>query len=865
MRPTIPLRRTFSFALFAALLAASPARAAFVDTGFDVPLLNPTASAWGDFDRDGDLDFVLTGQDGTPPYTLRAFVFRNDAGAFTDAGAGLTGLANAAAAWGDYDNDGDLDLLMCGNSSSLGDVPTTRLYRNDGGAFTSLGAAGLPEVRSGSVAFGDYDRDGDLDVLITGYRTVPSSSLVGAIYRNDGGVFTDAGAGLPPLFYSSAAFGDYDADGDLDLAIQGTNSSVNLTRIYRNDGGTFTNIAAPLVGQEVGDVAWVDFDGDGDLDLSSTGFDGAVEGTRLYRNNGGFTSVATGLPGASRGAAWGDFDNDGDPDLALTGIGTTPSLSRIYRNDGGGAFADIAAGIAGTRACTPAWADFDGDGDLDLLIAGGDGTGVRKLYRNTGASVNHPPQPPSTLIATECVDGELKLRWGVGSDLETAGPGLTYNLRVGTTWGGNEIVSCPADPASGQAQLAQPGNVGHATSVTLALPPGTYYWTVQTVDGAFLGSDFAPVHVVQAPSVDGAWNAAEGPPSVTQSLQTGFGDASLGLPDFANGSELDGAYARLDDCALHLFLPGNLESNFNKLELFFDTLPGGQNQLRGDNANVDFDGLNRMGDDGSGNGLRFDPAFEPDFYVTLSGGDAGGDYTLFASWAELLSAGGGLGRYLGSTTPPSNGALAGGDNPDGILATIDNSNTAGVTAGTGGASGSGVTTGVELVIPLASLGNPTGCFEVCAFVNGSGHDFVSNQVLAPLVAPQGNLGEPRNVDFGRYAGEQWFSVCPGATADVPAGPAASATRGRLSAFPNPMRASSLVRFELARAGEASVELFNVQGRRVRRLVSGAFDAGPHQALWTGTDDSGRALPSGVYYARLLAPGERASHALILRR
>jgi flagellar hook assembly protein FlgD len=80
-----------------------------------------------------------------------------------------------------------------------------------------------------------------------------------------------------------------------------------------------------------------------------------------------------------------------------------------------------------------------------------------------------------------------------------------------------------------------------------------------------------------------------------------------------------------------------------------------------------------------------------------------------------------------------------------------------------------------------------------------------------------------------------------------------------------MRAVSLVRFELPAAGEATLEVFNVQGRRVRRVASGWFEAGPHQALWSGADDAGRALPSGVYFVRLEAAGEREVRRVALRR
>ncbi len=95
-------------------------------------------------------------------------------------------LSGSSVAWGDYDNDGDLDILLTGNGAG---AIISRVYRNDDGTFTDI-EAGLPGVASSSVAWGDYDNDGDLDILLTGVG-------ISRIYRNDDGTFTDIEAGLP--------------------------------------------------------------------------------------------------------------------------------------------------------------------------------------------------------------------------------------------------------------------------------------------------------------------------------------------------------------------------------------------------------------------------------------------------------------------------------------------------------------------------------------------------------------------------------------------------------------------------------------------------------------------------------------------
>ena len=138
--------------------------------------------AGGDDDNDGDLDILLTGysSDGV------ARVYRNDGPApgagwnFVDIGVALTGVFYSSVAWGDYDNDGDLDILFTGADSSFN--PVARVYRNDGGGFVAISAP-LTGVASSSVAGGDYDNDGDLDILLTGVDN--SNNPVARLYRNE--------------------------------------------------------------------------------------------------------------------------------------------------------------------------------------------------------------------------------------------------------------------------------------------------------------------------------------------------------------------------------------------------------------------------------------------------------------------------------------------------------------------------------------------------------------------------------------------------------------------------------------------------------------------------------------------------------
>lgn len=254
--------------------------------------------------------------------------------------------------------------------------------------------------------------------------------------------------------------------------------------------------------------------------------------------------------------------------------------------------------------------------------------------------------------------------------------------------------------------------------------------------------------------IDGTADGEYGAAAAVQGIGTDFGNSDLGTVDWANGSEVDAGYAFVSNGYLYIVISGNLESNYNKLELFIDSRPGGQNVLRGDNRDVDFNGLNRMGDDGSGNGLTFDEGFTADYWMGVTCG--GPEFAIFVNASELLTDGGeGAGGYLGST-----GAVTPLVAGNGIEFALNNSNVGGVPFGNAPASGKGVVTGAEYKIPLELLGYTCGEIRVCAFINGGGHDFLSNQVLGGLPAGTGNLAEPRTVNFNSFEGNQYF-VVPG--------------------------------------------------------------------------------------------------------
>ncbi|MFN8095001.1 MAG: FG-GAP-like repeat-containing protein, partial [Vicinamibacteria bacterium] len=455
----------------------------------ELPGQSAGQTAWGDYDNDGDLDLVVVGPSvaGGP----RTVVYRNDGGQLVDSGISLVPVRDFAA-WGDYDGDGDLDLVIGGVTHT--DPPSiTQLYRNDGGGALTPVASSLPAFSEDAVAaWGDYDNDGDLDLVLAGFSDPDYATR---LYRNDHGVFTDTDMGLAPGLRASVAWGDYDGDGDLDLVVG--SGMASQTILYRNDGGTLVDSGVPLPRCESGSLAWADYDGDGDLDLALTGTSWGL-GTRIYRNDGGsFVDSGVPLVGAHYGSvSWADADGDGDSDLLVTGSLEDGAGSRFYRNDGGGSFVPIESGIPWLANSRVAWGDFDGDHRLEVAAVGDSfelQRAITVVYRYPSATENAPPSLPAPVGVVNLADPtSVQLVWSPASDATTPGPALGYNVRVGTTPGGSEVMSAMADPATGYRRVVAAGNAGQATRFTLrGLPEGVYYWAVQALDTSFAGSPFA--------------------------------------------------------------------------------------------------------------------------------------------------------------------------------------------------------------------------------------------------------------------------------------------------------------------------------------------------------------------------------------
>ena len=363
--------------------------------------------AWGDYDNDGDQDLLMSGK----------ILYRNDGdGAFTDvsAVAGITELPSNGGLWADFNNDGWLDYFAMVSSLEQYD----RFIMNNGdGTFTDItDTALLPGDHdlwpSEGAGWGDYDKDGYLDLYLANYEMPGEDLGIGTpdkLYHNNGdGTFTDVAPDLdldPETFFGDhlcgrgVNWGDFNDDGWPDIYV--SNYRLDANFLYLNNGdGTFTDVALEkgVQGYQINSSwghtigsAWGDFNNDGFLDLFNANlahprFAGFSDPSFLFLNNGepdyDFTDATREAQiifiETNSEPCLGDWNNDGWLDLLITNVYEN-FWQQLYRNNGDGTMSEVTyfSGLDIENGWGAAFVDYDEDGYLDVMSNKG-------LFRNNG-------------------------------------------------------------------------------------------------------------------------------------------------------------------------------------------------------------------------------------------------------------------------------------------------------------------------------------------------------------------------------------------------------------------------------------------------------------------------------------------------
>ena len=465
-----------------------------------------------DVNNDGTNDIIISGYDETRNGVFfdvinvqtdgsllmgsqNSFITYSDTIAGMEPGVPVGGIGGVDLI--DYNRDGWVDAFLQGSA-----LKGTLI--NSNGTFNTSGIETFSLTYS-DAKWGDVNMDGAPDLFVMGVDE-SQDIIINDLYLNDGtSLSKDQTTIFPDLFNGSSSWGDYDNDGDPDLIICGqtADKTASVSRFYKNEPtGRLTELttAEDVGGLKAGAFRFADLDSDGDLDMIMSGWN-KIQGklvTWILQNEplGTFSLIPNQI---NFGVAYGtidaiDYNNDGLKDFAIAGAdsvtnhaGSIHSLSgRVYLNNGDGTFSAIKE-ISGAR--TIRFADINLDSTPDLIANGTTGIGHDSLtfshvYLNTTAGANQQPAPPTALTAF-AVSTRAIFTWGAGTDDIDDPVSLSYNVRIGTTPGGKELMSSsvPFNQTSVGQRLIREFN---------EIPHGTYYWAVQTVDAAGNKSDWSP-------------------------------------------------------------------------------------------------------------------------------------------------------------------------------------------------------------------------------------------------------------------------------------------------------------------------------------------------------------------------------------
>jgi hypothetical protein len=466
------------------------------------------AVTWGDYDRDGDQDVAVMGTGNNGAVTK---LYENKNGAFVDTNQNFTKLYGGDISWVDLNKDGWIDLVVSGFNAT----PQTKVYMNNQGtSFSPSTEYGLPQLYSSKMAWGDLDNDGDIDLAISGIDK-DEKYIFNILYKEDNqNKFviepkTSATNNNPMMMYNYQGFingdlkiVDIDLDGDNDIIYNGENSSGQpiSNTIYNSYINTIIpnnyNYNQPLnLKNSVLEVAKMNAL-QNTLTVLSSGVDsnGANQfyGSNILAGTGG-AGTESQFPKLKNGdIAVADYNNDGTNDILFTGEDSAGiPTTKLYFQNTDGNYKPSPIVLQGLRNSTANWVDYDIDGDLDLFLTGTSATGGAKslLYLSDIANKkNVAPPAVSGLMAEHLGNGKIKFKWNAPKDDYSTN--LGYVIKLGTTPGGTELSNTESNLTTGARLITKQAPI-YTGFYEMQLNPGKYYWSIQAVDTGLQGGSFS--------------------------------------------------------------------------------------------------------------------------------------------------------------------------------------------------------------------------------------------------------------------------------------------------------------------------------------------------------------------------------------
>jgi hypothetical protein len=467
-------------------------------------------ASWCDYNSDGKLDIFVTGYDSGDDFQHAMLYKNNGDNTFSESNINnIPRVIYGSLSWGDYNNDGSIDLLYSGTLSGMSKDNITKVYKNNGnGNFTEINTSVI-QVGEGDVQWVDINNDGKLDIFLMGINSLDQFDL--GVYKNIGNdSFERKGVSFSKITGSRgnaskciSKWADFDNDGLKDVFIAMGSASDYSFKFYKNLGDfNFQEVSIGLPKLNYVSMAIGDINQDGLIDLAYIGSPTQTLTSTIYdsikilinKSNLNFekTQSISSVGVFLNTIDMADYNNDGYPDILYHG-GGSDYAAIVFKNNKDNTFLRTTQYILDCEHGVSLFGDVDNNNVLDILHSGRmkypkdfESTYV---YENKIEKSNLKPTSP-TELNLNAVKNDLIFNWNAGKDDSTKTESLYYNIRIGTKTNPDSIIA--GNSTESNLKYYHYGNMNHNKSFKFnEFPEGSYVISVQSIDNSFNVSTYS--------------------------------------------------------------------------------------------------------------------------------------------------------------------------------------------------------------------------------------------------------------------------------------------------------------------------------------------------------------------------------------